>query len=163
MRHRLGHRLLGDGIEHDPFDLLAVEHLLLFQEFEHVPGDRLALAIGVGRQNELLGVFDGAGDVVQALLRLRVDLPNHAEIRVGVDRSVLGREVPHMAEGSQDLIASAQILIDRLRLGGRFHQYKLHDNSLIYRPFRTVEADPAASLAAANMGNATPPVKSFPV
>ena len=83
--HRLGHRLLGDGVKYDPFDLLAVEHLLLFQEFEHVPGDRLALAIGVGRQNEFVGVFDGAGDVVQALLRLRVDLPNHAEIRVGID------------------------------------------------------------------------------
>ena len=37
-----------------------------------MPGDRLALAVGVGGKNELVGVFDRAGDVVEPLLRLGI-------------------------------------------------------------------------------------------
>ena len=88
-----------------------------------MPGDRFALAVGVGRQNELVGALDGLGDVVQPLLRLGIDLPQHAEIVVGIDRAALGRQVADMAEGGQDFVVLAQIFIDRLRLGGRFHQY----------------------------------------
>jgi hypothetical protein len=136
MRHRFGHRLLGDGVKYHPLDHLAVERLLLLEHFEHVPGDRLALAVGVGRQDQLFGPFGGPRDVVEALLRLGIDFPDHAEIGVGIDRAVLGRQVTHMPERGQNLIAGAEILIDRLRLGGRFHHYQIHDNPMIYWPFR---------------------------
>ena len=56
--HRLGHRLLGDGVEHDALDLLALQRVLLLEHFEHVPGDRLALAVGVGGEDQLVGAFD---------------------------------------------------------------------------------------------------------
>ena len=126
MLHRLGHRLLGDGVEHDALDRLRLERLLFLENLQDVPGDRLAFAVRVGGQNELVGVFDGARDIVEPLLRLGIDLPEHAEIMVRIDRAALGRQVADMAERGQDLIALAQIFIDCLRLGGRFHQYKIH-------------------------------------
>ena len=140
--HRLGHRLLGDGVEHDPLDRLAVERLLLLEHFEDVPGDRLALAVGVGRQDQLVGALDGPRDVVEALLRLGIDLPDHAEIGVRIDRAVLGRQVADMAEGGQDLVAAAEILIDRFRLGGRFYKHEIHENPLI-----SVRFSPSCNIA----------------
>ena len=50
---------------------------------------------------------------------------------IGIDRAVLGRQVADMAERGQDLVALAQIFVDRFRLGGRFYQYKVHVNPLI--------------------------------
>src|SRR6266853_1823802 len=47
MLHRFGDRLLGDGVEHHAFDLVVFQRALFFQDLEHVPGDRFALAIGV--------------------------------------------------------------------------------------------------------------------
>ena len=90
MAHRLRHRLLGDGIENHPLDRLAGQRLLLLEHFQHVPGNRLAFAVGVGRQNELVGALGRLGDVVEALLGLGVDLPDHAEIVLGIDRAGLG-------------------------------------------------------------------------
>ena len=46
-------RVLGDLVEHHPLDRdLGLEHL------EQVPGDRLALAVLVGREVELVGVLE---------------------------------------------------------------------------------------------------------
>ena len=78
--------------------------------------------------------FSGMGDVVDALLRLRVDLPEHLEIIVGVDRTVLGRQVADMAKGRQDLVAGAKILIDRLRLGRQLDNDNFHENPMGYPP-----------------------------
>ena len=83
-----------------------------------------AFAIGVGGENELVGILDGPGDVIgEALLGLGVHLPEHAEIGVGIDRTALRRQVAHVAERSlKNLVATAEILVDRFRLGGRFYE-----------------------------------------
>ena len=124
--HRFADRLLGDGVEHDALDGLLLERVLFLEHFEHVPGDRLALAIRVGGQDQAVGAFDGAGDVVQPLLGLVVDLPQHLEIVVRIDRAILGRKVADMAERSQNLVSGAQILVDRLGLGRRFNDDNFH-------------------------------------
>ena len=124
--HRFADRLLGDGVEHDALDGLRLQRVLFLEHFEHVPGDRLALAVGVGGQDQAVGAFDGAGDVVQPLLGLVVDLPEHLEIMVRIDRAILGRKVADMAERSQNLVAGAQILVDRLGLGRRFNDDNFH-------------------------------------
>ena len=162
MVHRFRHRLLGDGVEHDAFDRLPVQGLLLLEHLKHVPGNRFAFAVGVGRQNELVGAFGRLGDVVETLLRLGVDFPDHLEIGVGIDRAIFGRQVAHVPKGSQNLVAAAEVLIDRLRLCGRFYHYKIHNNPMIYRLFRPSRTLPRRLPAAGNMGNATPPVKSLP-
>src|SRR5690242_16337305 len=121
MRHRIRDRLLGDGVEYDALDRLRRESFLFSQNLQDMPGNRLALAIGVGRQNELIGVFDGAGDFIEALLRLWIDLPNHTKISIRLDRTALGGQVADMAERGQNLVALAEIFIDRLRLGRRLY------------------------------------------
>ena len=135
MRHGIRDRLLGDGIKDYALDRLRFECLFLLEHLQDVPGDRLALAIGVGRQNELVRVFDRPGDLVQALLRLGIDLPDHAKIGIRLDRTGFGRQVANMAERGQNFVALAEILIDRFRLCGRLHQYKIHVNPMIYLVF----------------------------
>lgn len=102
-----------------------------------MPGDRLALAVGVGRENETVGRFHRIGDVLHPLGGSAVDLPGHLEVFVGANRSVLGRQVTHVAERGKHLVAWAQVLVDRLGLGRRFHHYNIHRHSLkqlVWRP-----------------------------
>ena len=128
--HRLQDRVLGDGVEHHPVDALVLEQLLVFQNLVDVPGDRLALAVGVGGENDPIGVLDRAADVAQALRRLGVDLPAHGEIVVRIDGSVLGGEIAHMAEGGVNAVVLAQIFVDGLCLGGRLDDHDFHSVSL---------------------------------
>ena len=126
MLHRLRHRLFGDGVEHHALDRLRLERLLFLEHLQHVPGDRFAFAVRVGGEDELVGIFDGAGDIVQPLRRLGINLPEHAEIVVGIDGTALRRQIAHMAKRGHHLVVLAQIFIDCLRLGRRFHQNKIH-------------------------------------
>ena len=127
MFHRIEDRVLGDRVEDDALDLLVFQDLLAAQDFQHVPGNRLALAVRIGRQDDLVGALYGAGDVGQALGGLGVDFPFHREIGVGIDRTVLGRQVADMAEGGENLIVSAEIFVDRLGLGRRFDDDDIHE------------------------------------
>jgi acetyl-CoA/propionyl-CoA carboxylase biotin carboxyl carrier protein len=56
------HRGLGDGVEGDAFDALALQRLLLIQRLEHVPGNRLAFAIRVGCEDQMVSVLHRVGD-----------------------------------------------------------------------------------------------------
>ncbi len=134
MPHRLGHRLLGDGVEHDALDLLVLECLLLLEHFEHMPRDRFTFAIRVGGEDQLVGILQGVGDVIDPLLRLRIDLPKHAEIVIRVDRAVFRGEVADVAKRGQDLVAGAEVFIDRLRLGWRLDYDNIHGNPVGYPP-----------------------------
>jgi hypothetical protein len=130
----LRHGLLGDCVEHHALDCVSLERVLLLQYFQHMPGDRFTLAIRVGCEDQLVGVLELSRDVVDALVRLCVDLPEHAEIRLGIDRAILGGEVADMAKGSQYLIARAEVLVNRLRLGRRFDYDNIHENPISYPP-----------------------------
>ena len=99
---------------------LSFSALLAAQHFQHVPGDRLALAVGVGGEDHAVGVLHGAGDVGEALGGLGRRPPIAWRNRRRVDRAVLGRQVADMAEGGQDLVVLAEVLVDRLGLGRRF-------------------------------------------
>jgi hypothetical protein len=58
LRHRLAHRVLGDLVEHDALHVLALELApCALEQLEQMPGDRLALAIGVGREEQGLAFF----------------------------------------------------------------------------------------------------------
>ena len=120
--HRLQHRLLGDGVEDDAADRLVLQRALLLQHFQHVPGNRLALAIRVGGENQPVGILDRLGDVGEALAGGAVDLPGHGEILVGPHRSVLGGQIADMAERGQNLVVLAEIFVDGLGLGRRLRR-----------------------------------------
>src|SRR5262249_23668494 len=77
----------------------------------------------------------------EPLLGLAVDLPDHLEVVIGVDRAVLGRQVAHMAERGQHLIAPAEVLVDGLGLGGGLDDDDVHACLWVFG----VAADPPGS------------------
>ena len=81
--------------------LLAVEHL------EDVPGDGLALAVGVGGEDQLARPFDGLGDLVEPLGGLGLDVPMHLEVLVRHDRAVLRGQIAHVPVGGEHAVARA--------------------------------------------------------
>ncbi len=80
--HRIEHGLLGDRVEDDALDRLAVDHALLVQKVENMPGDRFAFAIRVGRQEQGIGGFHRVGNILHALGGRAVHLPKHLEILI---------------------------------------------------------------------------------
>ena len=70
------------AVEDHPLDLGALDRLLAVQDLQQVPADRLALAVGVGGQDQGVGALERVGDVVQPLGGLGVDLPTHGEVVV---------------------------------------------------------------------------------
>src|SRR5690606_21315248 len=111
----------GDLVEHHPLDGRAVT---LFDAFRNVPGDRLALAIGV------CGEVDARCDLRGALeLRERLFLTGYRDVgRLEAMRHVysepLGGQVTHVTHGGPHSVVGAQILADRFRLRGRFHDHQ---------------------------------------
>ena len=132
-------RLLGDLVEDHPLDRDAGLGLQLVEE---VPGDRLALAVLIGGEVELVGVLEQAlelGDV--RLLVARHDVVG-LEAVVDVDREPaprlvldLGRgvrrvvrEVADVADGGLDDVPRTEVPADRagLRRGLDDHQLVCH-------------------------------------
>ena len=116
MRHGLQDRCFGDRVEDDALDLDALQRLLAIEDFQHMPGNRLALAVGVSCENELVRAFKRSGYVVQPFLRFGIDIPGHGEVVIRLDRAILGGQVADMAIGGQDLEALAEIFVDGFRL-----------------------------------------------
>jgi hypothetical protein len=127
-------RLLRDLVEdHAPDRNLRVEHL------RQVPGDRLAFAIFIRREQELVGVLQLRLQIGDDLLLSRVDDVERCEVVRGVDAQaspglflVLGgdlrgvvRQVADVADRGLDHIVLAQIARDGLRLCGRFDDDEL--------------------------------------
>jgi hypothetical protein len=85
-------------------DRLVLERLLLVEHFQHMPGNRFALAVGVGRENQRVGTLECLGDVLEPLVRCRVDFSTTWRNPRRAHRSILGRQVADMAERGQHLV-----------------------------------------------------------
>ena len=120
-------RLAGDLVEDHPLDRdLGLEHL------QQVPGDGLALAVLVGREEELVGVLERPLELGDLLLLVGVDDVVRLEAVVDVDgelaerallhvRGQLGglRQVADVPDAGLDVVALAEVPRDRARLGRR--------------------------------------------
>ena len=110
----------GDLVEeHPPHFLLAVAQLA-----GHVPGDGLALPVGIGREEDLIGRPRRAAEVFHDLFLARDRHVFGLETVLDVDAQALGRQVPYMAHGRHDLEILAQVLLDRTGLGRGLHDNK---------------------------------------
>ena len=126
MAHGVEHGLLGHRVEHHALDRNFVQDLLVVEHLKHVPGNGLALAIGVGGEDQLVGSLQSLGDLVQALGGLGVNVPMHLEVVVGHDRAVLGGQVANMTVGGEHAIARPQILVHGLGLSRRLNDDNVH-------------------------------------
>ena len=128
--HRLGNCGLGDRVKDDAADrCVGLDRLAQPQRLFKVPGDRFALAIGVGGEDQGVVVLQRVGDCLDVLLAVRGDLPFHVEIVVRVDRTVLGRQVANMPVGGQDSVVRPKIFVDCLGLGRGFDNNDGHMGS----------------------------------
>ena len=91
-----------------------------------MPGDRLALAIRIGGEDQPVRGLEGGGDLGDPLGRPAVGLPVHGEIFIGPHRAVLGRQVADMAVGGKNSEALAEVFVDGFRLGRRFDDDNIH-------------------------------------
>ena len=125
LAERLVDRLLRDLVEDHPLD----GHLRL-QNLEQVPGDRLALAVFVRCEQELVGVLQELLQLADLLLLVRVDDVERQEVVLDVDaepgpflllvllrdvRRAL-RQVANVANARLDDEAVAEEALDRPRL-----------------------------------------------
>ena len=126
MPHGIEHRLFGDGVEDHPFDRDAGEHLLAVKHLEDMPGDGLALPVGVGGEDQLARPLDGLGDLVEPFGGLGLDVPMHLEVLVRQDRAVFRGQVAHMPVRREHAVAWPQVLVDGLGLGWQFDDDDVH-------------------------------------
>ena len=120
------HGAFGDFIEHHPLDIDPFQHPPRIQRFQHMPGNGLALAVGVGGQIQGVGAFDRFGDFAHMLGRFRIDLIGHGEIFLRSDGTVLGGQVAHMAVGCENREIVAKVFVDGFGLGRRFDDDDVH-------------------------------------
>ena len=119
--HRVLHRALRDLVEGDALDVLALQRAALGQHVLDVPGDGLALAVRVGGEPEPLRALQRGRDLGDLRLPAPVLAPDHGEVLVGQDGTVLFLQVADMAEGGKHGEVTPEILLDRLGLGRRFN------------------------------------------
>ncbi len=125
-------RPLGDFVEHDPPHRFVAQQFALPEDFVQMPGNSLALAIGIGGQIQRVGLGGRLGDGFDMPFVLVDELIFHGEVAFRIDRAFLGHQIAHVAVGGQNLEVLAQVFFDRFRLGRRFHddQVFAHDRSV---------------------------------
>ena len=96
------------------------------QGVEHQERGGLPLLVGVGGQDQAVGLLRLVGDRLQLLGLVGVILPFHREPVIRVHRSVLRGQVADVAVAGEDAIIRAEVLFDGFRLGGRFDDDELH-------------------------------------
>jgi hypothetical protein len=102
------------------------ERLLALQHVADVPGDGLALAVGVGGEIELAALGDRLGDGVEPLLGLGSTSQSMAKSSSGRTEPSLGRQVADMTIGGQHGVAGAEILPNGLSLGRGLDDQYVH-------------------------------------
>ena len=91
-----------------------------------MPGDGLAFPVGVGREDQLVGILDRVGNFLDDFLRLTIAVPVHFEVILRFDRPILGGQIAHVPVGCDDLVTAAQVFVDGLGLGSRFNDDDVH-------------------------------------
>ena len=116
--HRGEHGALGDLVEADPLEDRPLGPRL--QGFLEVPGDRLALAVRVGREVDGRGFAGGLLELPERLFLALQDLVRRFVAVAPIDAQPLLGQVPHVAIGREHTKVLAEELLERLRLGRRF-------------------------------------------
>ena len=117
--HRGEHRVAGDLLEEHAVSRHAGRDLV-----GDVPGDRLALAVGVGREIDLAGAL---GRLLQLRERLGLALDGDVlglEPALDVHAELAGGQIAKMADGGLHVVAGAEILADGLGLGRRLDDHQ---------------------------------------
>ena len=95
-----------------------------------MPGDGLALAIQVRREVDCLRLARDLDNLAHVFPAALVQLVNHCEIAVRVDRSVARRQVPDVPVRRQHLEVGPKVTVYRGRLGRGFYDQQFDTGHL---------------------------------
>jgi hypothetical protein len=115
-------------VELDPLRVAELQHL------GEVPGDRLALAIGVGREDDLGLFLDRRAKLVDGLAAALHDLVVRLEAVVDLHAHLLLRQVADVAHRRFDVEPLAQKPLQRFGLGGRLDDDQSFRHSFLFIP-----------------------------
>src|SRR3546814_18636212 len=87
------HFTLRDFVKHHALDWLVLQRVFFAQQFGQMPGNRLALAIRVGRKPELVSALERGHDRPHVLFVAVDDLVLHLEAIRNGDRTALGQRL----------------------------------------------------------------------
>ena len=126
-----------------------------------VRGDRLPFTIGVGRYENFPGILRRCLQLGDGLFLSRNGDELGLEAVLDVDAELLFREVHDVADGRPNAEAAPEILADRPRLCGRFHDDERCRTSrrwraLVIRHIGRVAAPSPAALAGCRAGGPPP-------
>ena len=128
--HGAQHGGLRDLGEDHALDRDAVQEPTPAELVPHMPGDRLALAVRVGGEVQMVGAPERLADGADVLLGTVGHGPVHGERIVRPHRAVLGQKVAHVAVGGHDRVVGPQVPSDGGRLGGRFDDDDVHPETI---------------------------------
>jgi hypothetical protein len=126
MAHGLEDRGFCDLVEHDAAHVDVFELVCGRQHLFEVPGNRFALAVGVGRQNKGLDALKCPRDLGNGLFGAFADFPMHFEVAVRLYGAVFFAQIAHVPVRCEDAVLVAEIFVDGFRLRRRFHDNELH-------------------------------------
>ena len=105
-----------------------------------MPGNRLAFAVGVSRQDKFVGALHGLGDFLVNPGRLAVGVPVHLEVLVRFHGTILRWQVADVAKRGDHFKVASQVFVDCFGLGGRLDDDDVHGGFevfvLVYEVFR---------------------------
>ncbi len=113
MRERRVNRELGDLVEDDPVGIAQSERL------GQMPGDGLALAIGVGREERRRRLLHGRAQIADLLLLALDELVLRGETVVDVDADLRLGQIADVAHGGEHDVLGTEKPGERSRLAGR--------------------------------------------
>ena len=94
------------------------------QHFSQMRADRLALAIGVARQIDGVRLMRGFSQIFHNFRLVRADLVGGLKAVVNIDAQNLFGQIHDVAVRRLDRVITAEIFVDRFRLGRRFDDYQ---------------------------------------
>src|SRR5208283_5391656 len=109
----------------------------LAQMIGDMPGDRLAFAVGVAGEIDVLLALGGALDLADYLLfALDYDVVG-SETVLDIHTQLAFGQVHHMADRRHDLVIATEVTLDGFRLCGRFDDYEIfcHRSRRLQPPF----------------------------
>ncbi len=115
----------------------------LAEMFGDMPRDRLAFAVGVAGEVDILLAFGGALDLADYLLfALNYDVVG-SEIMLDIYTQLAFGQVHHVADRGHDLVVATEVTLDGFRLCRRFDDYEI----FCHRFRRLRLPDPAAQVS----------------
>jgi hypothetical protein len=87
----------------------------------HVPGNGLALAVRVGRQQHRIAAFQRLAQIGQGFAGARHQVIGGCKAAIQRHAQLLGRQVAHVAHAGADYVARAKILAKGFGFGGAFN------------------------------------------